>query len=120
MLARGIIEVLVAALIAEVLLCRWLAKRWSRPASIRITIAAGIAALVGPVCAIVPYTDYLPPFSLVAIWLLAAIGIIGIGIGVFASSTGSKVAGIICVVTNIPVVAYWGFIGAFFSMGGSR
>jgi len=42
-----------------------------------------------------------------------------IGIGVFAFSTGSKVAGTICVLTNIPVLAYWGFVGAFFSMGGS-
>ena len=40
---------------------------------------------------------------LTGVWLLAAIGVIGIGIGVFAFSTGSKVAGTICVLTNIPV-----------------
>jgi flagellar biosynthesis protein FliR len=119
-LARGIIVVLIAALIVEVLFCRWLAKRTRRPPSVRITTAAGIAALVGPACAVLPYTDYLPAFSLAVVWLLAGIGIIGIGIGVFASSTGSKVAGTICVLTNIPVLAYWGFVGAFFSMGGSR
>jgi len=122
-LARGIIVVLIAALIVEVLFCRWLARRKWRPATTRITIAAGIAALVGPACAVLPYTDYLPDvFSsgLAVVWLLAAIGAIGIGIGVFAFSTGSKVAGTICVLTNIPVLAYWGFIGAFFSMGGSR
>jgi hypothetical protein len=69
-----------------------------------------------------PYTDYLPEFlnsGLPLVWPLAAIGVIGIGIGVFAFSTGSKVAGAICVLTNIPVFAYWGFVGAFFSMGGS-
>jgi len=121
-MARGIIVVLIAALIAEVLFCRWLAKRMERPASTGIGIAAGIASLVGPVCAVLPYTDYMPDFPgfLTGVWLLAAIGVIGIGIGVFASSTGSKVAGTICVLTNIPVLAYWGFIGAFFSMGGSR
>jgi len=54
------------------------------------------------------------------VWLLAAIGAIGIGIGVFAFNKGSKVAGTICVVTNIPGLAYWGFVAFFFSMGGSR
>jgi len=122
-IARGIILVLIAALIVEALFCRWLARRKWRPATTRITIAAGIASLVGPACAVLPYTDYLPVFfssGLAVVWLLAAIGAIGIGIGVFAFSTGSKVAGTICVLTNIPVLAYWGFIGAFFSMGGSR
>jgi hypothetical protein len=54
------------------------------------------------------------------VWLLAAIGAIGIGIGVFAFRKGSKVAGTICVLTNIPVLAYWGFIAVFVSMGGGR
>ena len=115
--------VLIAALIVEALFCRWLARRKWRPATTRITIAAGIASLVGPACAVLPYTDYLAVFlssGLAVVWLLAAIGAIGIGIGVFAFSTGSKVAGTICVLTNIPVFAYWGFIGAFVSMGGSR
>jgi hypothetical protein len=45
--------------------------------------------------------------SLADVWLLAAIGAIGIGIGVFAFSKGSKVASTTCVLTNIPVLAYW-------------
>lgn len=91
------------------------AKQWA--------IAAGIASLVGPACAVLPYTDYLPPSlspDLAGVWLLAAIGAIDIGIGVFAWRKGSKVAGTICVLTNIPVLAYWGFIAAFVSMGGGR
>ena len=122
MLARGTILLLIAALIAEVLFCRWLAKRKWRPGTTRMTVAAGIASLVGPACAVVPYTDYLPAFmrDLAGVWLLAAIGAIGIGIGVFAFSTSSKVAGTICVLTNIPGLAYWGFIAGFVSMGGSR
>jgi|SRR5208283_355003 len=74
-----------------------------------------------PCLPVLPYTDYMPDFPgfLTGVWLMAVIGLIGIGIGVFAFSTGSKVAGTICVLTNIPVLAYWGFIGAFFSMGGS-
>jgi hypothetical protein len=122
-IARCIILVLIAALIVEVLFCRWLARRKWRPATTRITIAAGIASLVGPACAVLPYTDYLPVFlssGLAVVWLLAAIGAIGSGVGVFAFSMGNKVAGTICFLTNIPVLAYWGFIGAFFSMGGSR
>jgi hypothetical protein len=54
------------------------------------------------------------------VWLLAAIGAIGIGIGVFAFRKGSKVTGTICVLTNIPVLAYRGFMGVFASMGGWR
>jgi hypothetical protein len=121
-IAQGIIVVLIAALVVEVLFCRWLARRKWRPASTRITITAGVASLVGPACAVLPYTDYWPDFSfaLAVVWLLAAIGGIGIGIGVFAFNMDSKVAGAICVLTNIPVLAYWGFIGAFFSMGGSK
>jgi hypothetical protein len=49
---------------------------------------------------------------------LAAIGAIDIGIGVFAFNQGSKVAGTICVLTNFPVLAYWGVIGVFVSIGG--
>lgn len=86
-------------------------------------VGSGIASFLGPVCAVLPYTDYLPVFlspDLTGVWLLAAIGAIGIGIGVFAFSKGSRVAGTICVLTNIPVLAYWGFIAVFVSMGGSR
>jgi hypothetical protein len=94
-----------------------------KPGTTRITWAAGIAALVGPACAVLPYTDFLPPSllpDLAGIWLLAAIGAIGIGIGVFAFRKGSRVAGTICVLTNIPVLAYYGFITLFFATGGSR
>lgn len=95
----------------------------AEPATTRITLAAGIAALIGPFCAVLPYTDYLrflPISDLALVWLLAAIGAIGIGIGVFAFRRGSKIAGTVCFVTNIPVVAYWGFVGFFFATGGSR
>ena len=54
------------------------------------------------------------------VWLLAAIGAIGVGIGVFAFRKGSKIAGTVCLLTNIPVLAYYGFIAFFFATGGSR
>jgi hypothetical protein len=91
------------------------------PGTTRITWAAGIAALAGPACAVLPYTDYLPPLllpDLAGVWLLAAIGAIGIGIGVFAFRKGSRIAGAICVLTNLLVLAYWGFIAVFVSTGG--
>lgn len=122
MTGRVVILVLIVALMVEALFCRWLARTLRGPATTSITMAAGIAAFVGPACAILPYTDYLPLFlhsDLVA-WLLAAIGTIGIGIGIFAFSKGTRVAGAICVLTNIPVLAYWGFVAVFFAMGGSR
>ena len=90
--------------------------------SLLIIFGPGIASLVGPVCAVLPYTDYLPLSlgDLAGVWMLAAIGVISIGIGVFAFSTGSKNAGALCLLTKNPVLADWGYIGAFFSMGGSR
>jgi hypothetical protein len=120
MTGPDVIIILVVALIFEVLFCRWLATtKWS-PKRNLLTFAAGIAAVVGPACGALPYTDYLPLFlkDLPGIWLLVAIGAIGLGIGVFALSKGSKVAGTICVVTNIPVLAYWGFVAVFVSAGG--
>jgi hypothetical protein len=48
----------------------------AKPATTRITLAAGIAALVGPACAVLPYVDFLPAFPglpiLAVVWLLAA------------------------------------------------
>ena len=95
----------------------------TRLATTRITLAAGIAALVGPACSALPYVstfEFFPNSFLGDVWLFAAIGAIGIAIGVFAICKGSKVAGIICVLTNIPVFAYWGFVAVFFASGGSR
>jgi len=60
------------------------------------------------------YTDYLPAaFMLsatVVVCLLAKMGGIGIAIGVFAFREGSKIASAVCVLTNIPVFAYYGFM----------
>ena len=123
MLGRVVILILIAVLIVVVLFCRWLARRKWTPATSRITLAAGIAAFVGPACASLPYTSnfqFFPNSFLGDVWFYAAIGAIGIGIGVFAFSKGSKIAGTICFLTNIPVLAYWGFVAVFFAMGGSR
>jgi hypothetical protein len=61
-----------------------------RSETTRFTLAAGIASLVGPACAVLPYTDYLRSTGIAIVWLLAAIGVIGIGIGVLAFRKGSR------------------------------
>ena len=74
----------------------------ARPA--RITLAAGIAFLVGPACAVLPYTSNFTVFPnsfLGDVWLLAAIGAIGVGAGAFAFRKGSKIVG-----TNLPPDQY--------------
>lgn len=93
----------------------------ARLATTRITLAAGIASLVGPACSVLAFTSNLPKIPSLPLaygWLLATIGAIGIGIGVFAFSKGSKVAGTICVLTNILVLACWGIIAVIVSLGG--
>jgi len=95
----------------------------AKPAINRVTLAAGIASLVGPACGVLPYASNFKVFPnsfLGDIWLLAGIGAIGVCIGVHTFWKSSKIVGTICLLTNIPVVAYYGFIAVFFATGGSR
>lgn len=55
--------------------------------------------------------------SLAEVWLLAVIAAFAVGIGVFAVWRGAKVAGMICFLTNAAVLALYGFIAAFFTLG---
>jgi hypothetical protein len=74
MTGRVVILILIAALVVEVLFCRWLARRKWRPATTRVTLAAGIASVVSPACALLPYTDTRPLFlrALAGVWLFDA------------------------------------------------
>lgn len=93
----------------------------ARLATTRITLAAGIASLVAPAFSVLAFTDNLPKIPilpLATVWLFPTIGAIGIGIGVFAFIKGSKVAGTICVLTNIPVLACWLLLAVIVSLGG--
>jgi hypothetical protein len=86
------------------------------PVTNRITLVAGIASLVGPACVVLPYTDYLPVFRSTGLRGRVAVGSHRVQRHWhrrFSFSKGSKVAGTICVLTNIPALAYWGFIGFF-------
>ena len=95
----------------------------ARPATTRSTWAAAIAAVAGPTYAFLVQTDHLRPFeshAIVDIWVVAAIGAIGVGMGIYAFCKGSKIAGTVCFLTNVPALAFYGFITFFFAMGGSR
>jgi hypothetical protein len=92
-----------------------------RPATRRITWVAVIASVIVPACAVLPYTDYSPDFVgdffLASVYVLVALGVIGIAIGVFAFRKGSRIAGALCVLTNIPVLAYYGFLTFWAAIG---
>ena len=92
-----------------------------RPATRRFTSAAIIASVIIPACAVLPYTDYSPNFVsdhfLASVYVLVALGVIGIVIGVFAFRKGSRIAGAVCALTNIPVLAYYGFLTFWAAIG---
>jgi len=92
-----------------------------RAATMRITWAAVLASVIVPVCGAVPYTDYSPEFVadyfLPVVCVLVAFGTIGIAIGVFAFRKGSRIAGAACILTNIPVLAYYGFLAFWAAIG---
>lgn len=90
----------------------------------RFTLVAGIACLAGPSVAALSELGHLRFFeSLPGLWGVAAIGAIaafGVGIGVLSIYRGAKVAGVVCLLTNAPVLAVYGFIVVFFARGGTR
>jgi len=93
------------------------------PARRRITLTAGIASLAGPSGAALSETGHLHLLAsapLLEMWLLATLAAFGVGIGVLSIYRGTKVAGMVCVLTNAPVLALYGFIAAFFTLGGTR
>lgn len=93
------------------------------PARRRITLAAGITSLVGPTGAALSETGHLHLFAsapLLEMWLLATIAVFGVGIGVLSIYRGAKVVGTVCLLTNALVLALYGFIAAFFTLGGTR
>jgi len=95
----------------------------AKSATTRITLGAGIASFVGPAFGVLPYVsnfEIFPNSFLGDVWLRAAIGAISVVFDGFAISRGSEIAGTIRLLTNISVLAYWGFVAFFFATGGSR
>jgi uncharacterized membrane protein YozB (DUF420 family) len=91
------------------------------PRTTRTTWVAIIASVIVPACAVIPYTDYSPNFVadyfLPVVYVLVALAVIAIAIGVFAFRRGSRIAGALCVLTNIPVLAYYAFLTFWAAIG---
>lgn len=93
----------------------------------RMAWAAWLTAPVGPIAVYLaqdPHAhwvqDLLEKDLLAGMWALAALGGLGAGVGVLAVAKGARLAGAACILTNSLVLAYFGFIAWFFSMGYSR
>jgi hypothetical protein len=91
------------------------------PRTGRITWVTVIACLIVPACAALPYTDDSPEFVaeyfLAFVYALVALAAIGITVGVIAFRKGSRIAGAVCVLTNIPVLAYYVFLASWAAIG---
>jgi len=88
-----------------------------------MTLAAAIASLIGPACAYfyqMGYFPHRPNLLLLEVWLVAIIAAFGVGVGVLSIWKRAKIAGIVCVLTNAAVLALYGFIATFFTLGGSK
>src|SRR5690242_17426325 len=89
----------------------------------RIALTAGLSSFLGPAVAALYETGHLrifPGAPMRELWLLVIVATFGVGIGALSIWIGSKVAGIVCFLTNAAVLALYGFIAAFFTLGGSR
>ncbi len=54
------------------------------------------------------------------LWVVVAMAMCGVVIGIYAVVRGAPLFGIGTVVLNSGVVALYGFLGLFFGLGGSR
>ena len=89
----------------------------------RLRVRTGIVSLVGPASALLYETGHLrvvPSDPTYSVWLVAIIGALGAGTGIAAFVRGARIVGAACLVGNGAVLALYGFIAAFFALGGSR
>ncbi len=88
-----------------------------------VSVAAVTGAFAGPAAALAYESGNLHVVSagsLMDVWLVAAAAAVGAGLGVFAFTRGARLAGIVAFVPNALVMALYGFLASFFSLGGSR
>jgi hypothetical protein len=80
-----------------------------------MTLAAGIASLIGPTTAAVFQTPHLEllPDPLMEVWLVAIIGVFGVVVGILSIWRGTIIAGIVCVLANGAVAGLYGLIAVF-------
>ena len=87
-------------------------------------LRAGIVtAMVGP-AAVVLYEsgdlDLFRAMPLLNVWIVVGFGGLGSWLGLRAIRQGGVVVGGICLLSNVAVLALYGFLGTFFALGGSR
>lgn len=77
---------------------------------------------MGPAAAALYETGELAVFggSLGDTWLVALAGLAALALGLDGLRKGARVLGALSVVTNGAVGALYGFLAAFFTLGGSR
>ena len=86
-------------------------------------LTAGITSLIGPAAAALYETGHFrlfPNAPLLEVWLLAVIACFGVGVGALSIWRGAKATGIVCLLANAAVLTLYAFVGAFFTLGGTR
>jgi len=86
-------------------------------------VLAILGSLVGPSAAVLLETGHIDIFAeqyLLNLWVVVALAIGGASLGIYAIVRGALVLGITNLVLNTSVVALYGFLAAFFGLGGSR
>ena len=64
--------------------------------------------------------DLFRAMPLINIWLVVLLGVVGGIAGVTALRRRMLLLGVVCLVANGAVLGLYGFLAAFFSLGGSR
>ncbi len=94
-----------------------------KPTSRLFTIAAVASSLIAPAAAAFYEAGrfrVFPESDLGNLWLVSILAAFGVSIGVFSVWRGAKFAGMVCFFTNTAVLALYGFLAVFFTLGGSR
>ena len=64
--------------------------------------------------------DLFRAMPLLNVWIVVALGGLGVWAGVRALRRGAVVVGGVCLLANASVLALYGFLATFFAFGGSR
>ena len=102
-------------------------QRTQEPAPTRSLGAAHVFAacgtVLGPLGAWLYESGYvrlLDAGHLLELWLVVALAITGIVIGIYVVARGAWAFGLASVAVNSAVAALYGFLGVFFGLGGAR
>jgi len=86
-------------------------------------VIATLSAFVGPAASLLYETGRLRVFTSWHVgdaWFVAAIAAVALAVTVVAKFRGAGIAAGVSMVTNGAILALYGFIAAFFTLGGSR